>query len=790
MTSNGERLLDPSRSGQVAGLNGVSASQASLSDLEGASSGARPANGITVQNPGGLVQGPPLRTDVVIGREALLYSQEGNLHLQTLVQANVGQDIIPTEMKKLKAKAILDRMVMAGTRFLMKEADGRGLWYHLSDGEAQTVIYRGLCEEERRIQILLYTSLAPAHAQARPGLPGELDRESHASMLPQLRMGMDLSTDAEEGKKSETIHRASGPPKKKYKKRLRKVIEERRRLSLPSSNDSVIANANKAVVRRNPGASGKDFSDDSSDSSDANSRSTILSGPIEIRPYDVIMGRGRGSFNHPGNKNLIQIFRRSKVPYGLASKNEKIQMARDIVADIQSKGGRFLKRHNDDTWEIISNKDAYKKVGHGIRDLKEEDATVESNQRDADPETKSKKREREDDGPSSPSPKKYAKLSGGNNLEESMDLRHREVLEAARKIERERLFPSASKTTTDVRNRNLGDDGKKKGNNAADSDSKGKQEDVSMTFKGYEGELQPRSIDVVCGRGKAFNRHPGNRKMHDAVTKLKYQYRDSTSQEEKSQIAHTVLRAIQDVGGKFLKYDESKKRWEELTYKNALKKIYHSIRDSLYNDRATNLNESEAEVTRKADKKRSEFRESKHRRDSNSSIDTSGSRHWKDTGDPGMRNSGLLASELHLRSQHDPRLMPGPIGSMRHQLSAIAAHEHHESPLLHLHDNQARAALAAANPLMQQHLMNAGRHPAGGHPWPIRPDHPHGRMALGEYEAASRAYHDEIRAATADGPTGRRGYPGLESSGIHSAASRDPRHEHPQYFSMGGMRRY
>lgn len=354
-----------------------------------------------------------------------------------------------------------------------------------------------------------------------------------------------------------------------------------------------------------------------------------------------------------------------------------------------------------------------------------------------------------------------------------MDCRRREVLEAARKIERERLFPATSKSSTGSTE---GEKDEKEGYSSVD-ESKKQEEEVAATFKGYDGELQPRVIDVVCGRGKAFNRHPGNRKMHDAVTKLKYQYRDSTSQEEKSQIAHTVLRAIQDPGGKFLKYDDSKRQWQELTYKNALKKIYHSIRDSLYNDRSTNLNDQEAEITKRFDKKPKEakvYRYSESSKDSsNHPLYSKGSGEWNDPRDARREDHGQ-----QMRSQHESQTMFGQIGgNMRNQLSGMVSHDAAQgSPHLFHHESQARATLAAATPLMQQQLMTMGRLPIGGghQPWSVGPDQSNGRrMSMSEYEAASRAYHDEARG------------------GSQSGGPRPPHPDHhPQYLGMGGMRRY
>ena len=66
--------------------------------------------------------------------------------------------------------------------------------------------------------------------------------------------------------------------------------------------------------------------------------------------------------------------------------------------------------------------------------------------------------------------------------------------------------------------------------------------------------------------------------MTRIVRKYKDQYRLSTSQDDKAHIANRVLDIVKSNGARFLKCDEAGK-WQELPYKVALKKVYHSIRD-------------------------------------------------------------------------------------------------------------------------------------------------------------------------------------------------------------------
>jgi hypothetical protein len=301
----------PSHHVGLAGLPGIShVGGTNFDSAIGASLDSRGLN----QEQGQLLLGPPQRMDVVVGQEAAIYSQDGNIHLQDLVQANVGQSIIPTEIKRIKAGAILERMHLMGCRFLMKERDGHGLWYRLTNKEAEDLIYRGLCEEEKRIQlILLSQGHSPAlqstatiglggitgHSSSHPLRSFETEQRSIESINAMQMESSDHRNSVDNG----GIPDDSAPPKKKYKKRLRKVIEERRQMmnsvpqEEPEAKIAQLAEANSikkksverisSLVKASTG-----FIDDES-------KITFLKGPVEIRQYDVILGRGRGSFNHP-----------------------------------------------------------------------------------------------------------------------------------------------------------------------------------------------------------------------------------------------------------------------------------------------------------------------------------------------------------------------------------------------------------------------------------------------------------------------------------------------------------
>jgi len=106
---------------------------------------------------------PPRGIDVVL-RGGPGSEREGNTYLKTMIQANVGQQLDSFEMKRIKCRAILERMKRRGSRFFLKlkDTDTDDEMYILSDAEAQDVIYTAFCAEEKKVQAILVDAPVPA----------------------------------------------------------------------------------------------------------------------------------------------------------------------------------------------------------------------------------------------------------------------------------------------------------------------------------------------------------------------------------------------------------------------------------------------------------------------------------------------------------------------------------------------------------------------------------------------------------------------------------------------------
>lgn len=66
--------------------------------------------------------------------------------------------------------------------------------------------------------------------------------------------------------------------------------------------------------------------------------------PLVLGPHDVLLGRGSGSNDHPGNRLFRDYVQRHKATYNATSnRTQKVQIAQTVVQQVYAQGGRFVK---------------------------------------------------------------------------------------------------------------------------------------------------------------------------------------------------------------------------------------------------------------------------------------------------------------------------------------------------------------------------------------------------------------------------------------------------------------
>jgi hypothetical protein len=98
-------------------------------------------------------------------------------------------------------------------------------------------------------------------------------------------------------------------------------------------------------------------------------RQDLLVDPL---PSDVMLGRGRASLHHPGNKRLNTVVKMNMQRYlNAAKRNEKTWITEEIVGIIQTYGsppGRFLRyKPKAGGWYEVDDEEARVKVSHTVR---------------------------------------------------------------------------------------------------------------------------------------------------------------------------------------------------------------------------------------------------------------------------------------------------------------------------------------------------------------------------------------------------------------------------------------
>jgi len=101
---------------------------------------------------------------------------------------------------------------------------------------------------------------------------------------------------------------------------------------------------------------------------------------VEPCELDVLLGRGGRSNHWPGNVRYREEISDRKTMYSLVGREEKTDLAQELVNYVGSYGGRFLE-HDAGGWYVVANITARRKAGQALRE-------------DSDPEKRKAKRRR------------------------------------------------------------------------------------------------------------------------------------------------------------------------------------------------------------------------------------------------------------------------------------------------------------------------------------------------------------------------------------------------------------
>lgn len=88
---------------------------------------------------------------------------------------------------------------------------------------------------------------------------------------------------------------------------------------------------------------------------------------MELRDSDIACGRGKGFYNRPGNRIMLNLIHNRVNDYKSGSKVGKGNILEGIRRECQNQGLRFVKRDGQQ-WILMNDKEAKEKVGHAMRE--------------------------------------------------------------------------------------------------------------------------------------------------------------------------------------------------------------------------------------------------------------------------------------------------------------------------------------------------------------------------------------------------------------------------------------
>lgn len=103
----------------------------------------------------------------------------------------------------------------------------------------------------------------------------------------------------------------------------------------------------------------------------------------------------------------------------------------------------------------------------------------------------------------------------------------------------------------------------------------------SLRSTRYCSAHEPKTFDVLCGRGRDCYEHVGNKEFRDMIDANVRLYEETTTKHERGTIVTGIVRHIRKNGGNFLRFDNQQQTWIELPEYEARQKVGQTIREVL-----------------------------------------------------------------------------------------------------------------------------------------------------------------------------------------------------------------
>jgi hypothetical protein len=99
------------------------------------------------------------------------------------------------------------------------------------------------------------------------------------------------------------------------------------------------------------------------------------------------------------------------------------------------------------------------------------------------------------------------------------------------------------------------------------------------TTAGTTGEvIEPKDLDVLCGRGGKVNQHPGNM-VYRKVVEYNKPFYQSVHKRNRMLVSQSIVQSILNYGGRFLTSTSKDKSWTTIEFKKAVQKTSQALRE-------------------------------------------------------------------------------------------------------------------------------------------------------------------------------------------------------------------
>lgn len=102
----------------------------------------------------------------------------------------------------------------------------------------------------------------------------------------------------------------------------------------------------------------------------------------------------------------------------------------------------------------------------------------------------------------------------------------------------------------------------------------------------------PATLDVLLGRGRPYQKFPGNLRLSNMIDARQGEYQAATQQLEKTAISNDILVAIKGMGARLLKRSNCGQYWVEVSDLVARDKVSHGFRNNAKRD-SKNTNDAQ-----------------------------------------------------------------------------------------------------------------------------------------------------------------------------------------------------